>query len=241
MRQSARDLPREIPGAADRVTVCRATILARQTGRRTSARASWRGISAGAMPSICRLGGIQAGKNGIGGLRLPPSLSRVPPFGRNDGMAMSTSALCARLGVRPRTLRSWIDAGVVPRPPYRGRATVHGQEGVLRACAAAALRRESVPLALVKIELDRASPERLRELAGVPAEAASAPSDPAPEPGGQADPPEPLRAAAIAGEPRPGRRWQRIELVDGLELHLADDAGPIPRRIAGEITAARWR
>lgn len=141
---------------------------------------------------------------------------------------MDTEALCELLGIQPRTLRSWIKAGLVPRPRFRGRATAYSEGVVLRAQAAAALRRENVPMALARRELDRASVERLRELAGVAA----------PEPA-------PVEAQAIAApvpveEPCLGVGWRRVALMDGLELHVRDDAGPIAMRVAADIARGRW-
>lgn len=143
---------------------------------------------------------------------------------------MDTEALCELLGIQPRTLRSWIKAGLVPRPRFRGRATAYADGAVLRAQAAAALRRENVPMALARRELDRSSVERLRELAGVAA--------PAPEPA-------PVEAQAIAApvpveEPCLGVAWRRLVLMDGLELHVRADAGPIAARIAADIARGRW-
>lgn len=156
-------------------------------------------------------------------------------------MPMPADELCALLGVRPRTLRSWIRAGLVPRPPFRGRATEYSDAAVLRAQAVAALRRENLPIALVRRQVSRATPDELRAIAGIAPPPAPAPVVIAPPPPPPPEPePEPAPPPAEVSAAPPGAAWRRIELVPGLELHVREDAGPLALRIASDIAAARW-
>lgn|SRR5690606_15309671 len=153
-------------------------------------------------------------------------------------MPLDADTLCRSLDISPRTLRNWIREGIVARPARRGPATVYDDGSVLRARAAAALRKENLTLRKIRRELDKASTDELRALAGeTSAEppAPEAPPEPAVEEPVVAPPPEVAPAEAL-----PGAGWRHIVLMEGLELHLADDASPIARRVAADIAAGRW-
>lgn len=169
-------------------------------------------------------------------------------------MPLDAQSLCDELGISPRTLRNWVREGIVARPARRGPATVYDDGSVLRARAAVALRKRNVGLRRIRRELDRASADELRALAGeAPLELPA--SDPRVEPSTRSTPPpvepEEVRVAppdpepaplleSEVEEPLPGDGWRRIVLMEGLELHLAEHASPVARRVAADICAARW-
>jgi len=119
------------------------------------------------------------------------------------------------------TLHSWIDRGLLTPVPFRGAATAYGASFQLRARIIAKLRREGVHLDEIHEQL-QASDEALAQRHGYapsPAEATVA-----------------AREGSIAG----ASPWERVELLPGLELHVASTASAFVRRIAAEV-AERYR
>ena len=65
--------------------------------------------------------------------------------------------LAALTGLRPRTIRYYVDHGVLERPEFRGTATRYQRTHLLRLLAIQRLRREGVPnLAVIKQPIDAA-------------------------------------------------------------------------------------
>lgn len=175
----------------------------------------------------------------------------------DDGI--DAAELCSQLGIKERTLRSWIQAGVVPRPPYRGTQTRFGPAAVLMAHAVAALRRSRVPLVKIKSWLAKKTQTELREIAGLPPEAPAVPrqlpSDASPSP---PHPIAPDQEVVLRGEPLAlpetplgahdethqgaiaGSEWRRIELLPGLELHVQKDASAFVHGLASAIASGRF-
>ncbi len=174
----------------------------------------------------------------------------------NEGI--DAAWLCNQLGIKERTLRSWIQAGVVPRPLYRGTQTRFGPAAVLMAHAVAALRRSRVPLAKIKPWLAKKTAAELRDIAGLPPEVRPAPrqlpsdaspsvlaapspdevvlrGDPLAIPGSPLGPNEEPRDGAIVGS-----EWRRIELLPGLELHVQKDASAFVHGLAAAIASGRF-
>ena len=174
-----------------------------------------------------------------------------------DDDGIDAAELCKRLGIKERTLRSWIQAGVVPRPPYRGTQTRFGAAAVLIAHAVAALRRSRVPLTKIKPWLLKKTQAELREIAGLPepsppprqlprdasprmASSASIEEvvlrgDPLTLPPATLDGHEDSAGGAIAGS-----EWRRIELLPGLELHVQKDASAFVHGLASAIASGRF-
>jgi DNA-binding transcriptional MerR regulator len=125
----------------------------------------------------------------------------------------------ARLaGVTARTVRYYIQCGLLPGPVQRGVATVYTHEQLVRLRAITALRRrDRLRLDGVKLQLQVMSAAEIEALVAPPAPAPPAPSSGA----GQ--------MACV--------RWDHVELLPGLELHVRSDAGPLLRRLAQEIHA----
>jgi Ca-activated chloride channel family protein len=146
--------------------------------------------------------------------------------------------LAAEVGLSPRTVRYYVQRGLLPAPPFKGPDTVYGEEHLLKLKAIRVLQGRFLPLDAIQVELLRLSPDELRTLASTPA-----PNDILPPPPPPAAP-EPLKAseASIAGRGSTARAvtvagYRRWELAPGLELHLADNADEKSRALAERVRA----
>ncbi len=143
--------------------------------------------------------------------------------------------LATEAGVSPRTVRYYVQRGLLPAPPFKGPDTVYGEEHRLRLKAIRVLQARFLPLDAIQVELARLSPEQIKTLAE------SGPVTPAPAP--PAPSPTPVRGVDQMPDPpsvpAPARvtSWRRWELVPGLELHLADTADEKTRALAEHLRA----
>jgi len=137
------------------------------------------------------------------------------------------SELAEAVGVTPRTVRYYVQRGLLPAPPFKGPDTVYGEEHLLRLKAIRVLQARFLPLDAIQVELARLTPEALQSLAG------SEPSAP--------PPPSPSPLSVFPSEPVPrapsSTSWQRWELAPGLELHLAETADAKTRALAEHLRA----
>ncbi len=152
--------------------------------------------------------------------------------------------LAAAVGVSPRTVRYYVQRGLLPAPPFRGPDTVYGEEHLLRLKAIRVLQARFLPLDAIQVELARLSPDALRALAE-----SDATPGPLPVP---ADPASPSKAVtqevesseevgclrgSQAGSQAKVAGYRRWELAPGLELHLADTADAKVRALAERVRA----
>src|SRR5438552_7881 len=94
--------------------------------------------------------------------------------------AWKLSELAEEAGVSARTIRYYVQRGLLPAPPFKGPDTVYGPEHLLRLKAIQRLQAQYLPLDAIQVELVRRSAEQLRELAApAPPGAAHAPVIPA--------------------------------------------------------------
>jgi DNA-binding transcriptional MerR regulator len=100
--------------------------------------------------------------------------------------------LAEAAGVSPRTVRYYVQRGLLPAPPFRGRDTVYGAEHLERLQTIRRLQEQYLPLDAIQAELE--------------GRGAPAPKLPAPVP-----------APARVSAPSPAR-WLRVPVGDGLEL-----------------------
>lgn len=127
----------------------------------------------------------------------------------------SAAALAKAAGVSKRSLTRWFAAGILAQP-RRGPGVTYGEDQVLRARAARALRSaEGLGFGDLRERLDGASAAQIE--AWAKGEAYEAP----------AEPPEP---AAL-----PRASHAHLELAPGLTLVLREDSDPAVRRMAIEI------
>lgn len=141
-----------------------------------------------------------------------------------------TRELTAKTGISASQLHRWVRAGLLPGHPSRGMGVRYDEAFVQRAITIAQLLREGLTLEEVQQHLEHAA---TTSLAPAPALAtAAAATDPA-----AASAPTSTRAQPGETAPAdyPAERWERVVLLPGLELIVRTDAGPVLRRIAGEI------
>ncbi len=160
-----------------------------------------------------------------------------PGDGTLAAMAAYRIAELARLtGVKPRTIRLYVELRLLPRPKFRGVATEYGREHLLKLLAIQRFKRdagrERIPIPTIQARLAALSSA---DLAAFAPPAAAPPQAPPSEPSQVAE--MPLAASPIiTSSPLPtAERWERFVLVRGLELHVAAEASPLLRRLAAEI------
>jgi DNA-binding transcriptional MerR regulator len=118
--------------------------------------------------------------------------------------------------VAPRTVRYYVQRGLLPAPAFHGKDTSYGPEHLVRLRAIKRLQEARLALEEIAVRLASASPAELARLADEPAKPAAPPA-PAPR------------------APLHGARWERFVLTPGLELHLAEGADPRAQRLARAI------
>lgn len=140
----------------------------------------------------------------------------------DDGTVYRLDELAAAAGVSARTVRYYVQRGLLPSPEFRGRDTVYGEAHLWRLRAIRRLQAGLLSLDAIEAELGRRDLDGIARLAR-----------------GEEAPGAPLGVpeAADAVEPARGAegRWCRFELAPGLELHLSEDAGDEVRALAREI------
>lgn len=139
--------------------------------------------------------------------------------------------LARQADVSTRTVRYYVQRGLLPAPVFRGRDTVYSPEHLLRLKAIRRLQEQFLPLDAIQQELDRYSPEALRRLAAGEDEGGL--TSAAPQVKRQLSPPPLPQRPRLTREA--GERWQRWELAPGLELHLSERADAEVCRYAEEL------
>ncbi len=142
-----------------------------------------------------------------------------------------------RTGFTARAVRYYVQRGLLPATPQRGVATVYTHEQLLRLLAITLLRtRERLRLEAVK--------RRLAGMSLADVEALVATIGGVPLPAGAATGTAPASVGAAPGDGAVGSagpptflRWDRAELLPGLEIAVRSDAAPVVRRLAEEIFA----
>lgn len=146
-------------------------------------------------------------------------MERNPP---PDAARYSLEALADKAAVSARTVRYYVQRGLLPPPVFRGRETTYGEEHLLRLRAIQRLKDRFLPLDAIAAELDRRS---LRELEAL-AEGRDAPVTPAPAP---------MRPASTLTVAPVSQTLTRYPLAPGLDLTLTDDAPGASRALAERL------
>jgi DNA-binding transcriptional MerR regulator len=120
--------------------------------------------------------------------------------------------LAAQAGVSIRTVRYYVQRGLLSAPAFRGPDTVYGEEHLLRLQAIRRLQALHWPLDAIQVELSRRDAADLEQLASH----------------GPASQVSPATAAS----------WRRITLAEGLELHLSETAAPAVVELARRLRSA---
>ncbi|NVJ16557.1 MerR family transcriptional regulator [Myxococcus sp. AM010] len=136
--------------------------------------------------------------------------------------------LAEAVGVSPRTVRYYVQRGLLPAPPFRGPDTVYGEAHLVRLKAIRVLQARFLPLDAIQAELQRLSLDELRQLAD---------SDAPPTPPVYA---QPAPGPAVVAPPDPAtglKRYERWALLPGLELHVSEAADTKTRALAERVRA----
>jgi len=137
-----------------------------------------------------------------------------------DETSLDLSELSARADVSPRTVRYYIQQGLLPEPESRGPGAHYGPEHLDRLNLIRQLQREHLPLAEIRRRIDALSPAEIRRLATqTPKRAPSSASAYIRQVLSDASPRMLARASA---EPTSANRsqWERITLAPDVELHI---------------------
>jgi DNA-binding transcriptional MerR regulator len=132
--------------------------------------------------------------------------------------------LAERAGTSPRTVRYYVQRGLLPAPAFRGKDSAYSQEHLVRLRAIRRLQERFLPLDAIQVELAGKAIEAIERIA----------DEKAPDPLVPQQPRQTPRFVASTGSTG-STRWARVELAPGLELHLADDAPPEAVRMADRI------
>jgi Ca-activated chloride channel family protein len=142
-------------------------------------------------------------------------------------------------GVSPRTVRYYIQRGLLPAPAFRGPDTAYGEEHVVRLRAIKQLQEAYWPLDAIAGLLASRSERELRELAegrDVPAPRVATDDEEASAPAAPFAPLPPRTAPRTATTPTI-TRVRRISLAPGLVLELDEGASDETEALAARITA----
>lgn len=131
-----------------------------------------------------------------------------------EEQTLKLEELAQQAGVSPRTVRYYVQRGLLPAPVFRGRDTAYEAEHLHRLKAIKRLQERHLPLDEIQALLDSTSVENLEALgeARIPA-----PEFPGPRTGV-----DEIRAST----------WRRLELAPGLELHVSEQADDSVRALA---------
>lgn len=130
--------------------------------------------------------------------------------------------LAQEVGVSPRTVRYYVQRGLLPAPEFRGKDTAYTHEHQVRLRAIRRLQEHYFPLDAIQVVLERRSPHEIGRIA-----------DGHDLPAAQVEPETPLAT-------RPHRAtkdvaWVRHTLVKGLELHVSDETDEATRALADDV------
>lgn len=132
------------------------------------------------------------------------------------GARWKLDELAERAGVSARTVRYYVQRGLLPAPEFRGPDTAYTDEHLARLRAVRALQERHLPLDEIQSVLAGRSPEAVERIAaGELPEAAK---------------PPPVERAEVA--PETSSRWRRHALLPGVELHVDEAAGREARALA---------
>lgn len=161
---------------------------------------------------------------------------------------LKLTELAETCGVSPRTVRYYVQRGLLPAPVFRGRDTAYGEEHIVRLRAIKRLQEAYLPLDAIERELKQRPLSELREIADgartiapvLPgAETAHEVLRNAP-PAASVPPvsssiPRGFPTSPAPESPRAAARYQRFVLAPGLELHLSEDASDEVKQWAERI------
>jgi DNA-binding transcriptional MerR regulator len=156
----------------------------------------------------------------------PKRRGYVRPSRARKKTGWSLRELAELSGVSARTVRSYLQRGVLPRPPFAGSATRYQRRQLLWLCGIRRLLTgEQLTLDAIRARLNALSAPELEVFATgnlPPGKLADALGVRVQQP--VSPPPGALVSNAIEPTLPDAARWRRIELALGLELHVREDA-----------------
>ncbi len=173
-----------------------------------------------------------------GALDLP---ARLPQIDHESAMMMDIGQLAAASGVTRRTIRYYVQIGLLPPPEGRGPSTQYNESHKLRLDLIRRLKDEFLPLDEIRRRMRGLEDRDIEALLSVSPPEEGPVSAAASSPAGDEDlffsMIQPKRITEGDGrrtfrerlndrrrsETPPGRPWIRINLLEGLELHLRED------------------
>jgi Ca-activated chloride channel family protein len=146
---------------------------------------------------------------------------------------MKLEELAKRSGVSARTVRYYVQRGLLPAPEFRGRDTTYNEEHLHRLKAIRKLQERFLPLDAIENELKRSTAEEIRKLGEGVQEPKGHPSR---------EMPVQLQNPCLAPPPRAtASEWVRWEIMPGLEIHVSERADAMTRSLAEELRAIAER
>ncbi len=157
--------------------------------------------------------------------------------------------LARAAGTSARTVRYYVQRGLLRAPAFKGKDTAYGREHLVRLRAIRKLQDAFFPLDAIAAELEQRSDAEIERIAdgitlprgthlGLASELTRDTTDEPASKGTTSDPSgDAVQAHTKTGTPRE-RMYRRIELAPGVELSIADDAPHASREIAARILEA---
>lgn len=146
---------------------------------------------------------------------------------------LSLADLASLTATTVRTVRHYMELGVIPAVKFRGPRTRYERNHLLHLAAARTLRSfEGLALPAIKKRLGSETPEGVEAIVKqrlTPGRLATALGIAVAAPVSGVAPSAP--AVAVG----PEKRWSRLELAVGLELHVRDDISPLVRALAAKV------
>ena len=139
--------------------------------------------------------------------------------------------LARETSVSARTIRYYVQRGLLPPPDFKGSQTTYGAIHRALLGAIKTLQARHWPLEQIAVEVQGKSVDALDHLA----KGGNSTQGVSKKIGGSPYRHAPIETVPFVEAPARGDTWQRIELVPGVELHVKTDASPIARRLAREI------
>jgi DNA-binding transcriptional MerR regulator len=162
-----------------------------------------------------------------------------------DDTTYKIDDLARAAGISARTVRYYVQRGLIPAPAFKGKDTAYGHEHLVRLRAIRKMQDAFFPLDAIAIELERRSLDEIEKIADgkeLPQLAAAAQSIPSPVEVPDHDPhkvivitPMPSLPGSYPSSKPNERSFRRIEIAPGIELTIADDAPLASRRLAEKI------
>jgi DNA-binding transcriptional MerR regulator len=130
--------------------------------------------------------------------------------------------LAKAAGTSPRTVRYYVQRGLLPPPVFKGKDSAYGKDHIVRLRAIKKLQGDYLPLDAIAAELEGKSIDEIEAISK---------SAPRPAPSSDVTPQEIVIATPLVR----ADSWRRHEIARGLEIHLADDASSETKSLADKI------